>query len=253
MGQRLVERAPGGRRVALTLAGELLLEHSAQILAHAEAARADLGALAEGRLGTLRLGVFPSIAARLGATLVQELRRVLPQIELSLVEGPSDTWLLQRLERGELDLAFAVLPLPEGPFEAIDVHEDEYVLLVGADTQLARTGGAAALDDMRDLPLVRHVGTAAGEDHLRRHGVEPRFVYVSQINSTTLGLVAEGAGAAFVPRLVMDPGDARVRSLELAAPLRISRRIAIVRHRHRRNVPGADELVAVARRAFESV
>jgi DNA-binding transcriptional LysR family regulator len=146
-----------------------------------------------------------------------------------------------------------VLPLPDGPFDAIDVHEDEYVLLVGADTPLARTGRAAALDDVRDLPLVRHVGTGAGEDHLRRHGVEPRFVYASQINSTTLGLVAEGAGAAFVPRLVMDPGDARVRSIELDPPLRISRQIAIVRHLHRRNVPGAEELVAVARRAFESV
>jgi hypothetical protein len=51
----------------------------------------------------------------------------------------------------------------------------------------------------------------------------------------------------------MDPGDTRVRSLEVAPPLRISRRIAIVRTSHRRNVPGADELVAVARRAFESV
>jgi DNA-binding transcriptional LysR family regulator len=49
VGQRLIDRAPGGRRLALTPA-----------------------ALAEGRVvGTLRVGVFPSIAARIGSRLVE--------------------------------------------------------------------------------------------------------------------------------------------------------------------------------------
>src|SRR5205814_3055689 len=48
VGQRLVERPGGPRRVDLTEAGRLLLRHADSIVAHLDAAQADMAALAEG-------------------------------------------------------------------------------------------------------------------------------------------------------------------------------------------------------------
>src|SRR5437867_5984566 len=61
VGARLLERPRGRGVVEPTEAGELLLRHARRIVASLRAAEADLGALAEGRIGSLRVGTFQSI------------------------------------------------------------------------------------------------------------------------------------------------------------------------------------------------
>ena len=63
-------RAARGR-VSLTEAGEVLLAHAAAIVARLEAAHADLRALADGEAGTLRVGVYQSVGARILPILMQ--------------------------------------------------------------------------------------------------------------------------------------------------------------------------------------
>ena len=54
-------------------------------------------------------------------------------MELLLTESGSDRELLDLLERGELELTFSVLPLPQGPFEGVEVMRDPCLPLVAAD------------------------------------------------------------------------------------------------------------------------
>jgi molybdate transport repressor ModE-like protein len=61
VGARLVDRPGGPRPVSLTEAGELLLRHAEAIVARLAAAQADLGALAEGEAGVLRVGIYQSV------------------------------------------------------------------------------------------------------------------------------------------------------------------------------------------------
>src|SRR2546423_8860248 len=65
VGQRLVERPGGPRRVSLTEAGRLLLRHADAIVAQLDSAEADMAALAEGAAGPPRGGGFQSVGARL--------------------------------------------------------------------------------------------------------------------------------------------------------------------------------------------
>ena len=65
VGQRLFDRPGGPRRVEPTEAGLLLLGHADRIVAQLDAARADMAALAEGEAGTLRVGIYQSVGARL--------------------------------------------------------------------------------------------------------------------------------------------------------------------------------------------
>ena len=137
-----------------TEAGLLLLGHADAIVARLDAARADMAALAEGAAGTLRVGIYQSVGARLLPALVRRFRAQWPRVGIRVREESSAEDLLRLLEHGELDLTFADLPLREGPFEWAEILQDPYVLLVSARSELAELDSA---------PPLREVGEAAAD------------------------------------------------------------------------------------------
>jgi molybdate transport repressor ModE-like protein len=244
---QLVERRPGAREAKLTEAGRLVLKHGAAMLARARAADADLRELQSGAVGTLRLGVFPSVGARVVPPLLQRLAENWPQVDVLLIEDASDRRLLEQVEAAELDLAFAMLPLGDGPFAAVEVLRDPYVVLVAADSPLAEDTRPLRPRELAELPLIgfRH-SQAYPEAFLRANGIAARIRFRIDDNETLVGLVAAGLGAAVVPRLTVDPAREDVVQLEIAAkpPPRL---IAIVWHRDRERGQAATDLVELAR------
>ena len=63
VGERLIDRPGGPRKVSMTEAGRVLLRHAERIVAGMEAAWADLSALAAGDAGTIRVGTYQSVGA----------------------------------------------------------------------------------------------------------------------------------------------------------------------------------------------
>src|SRR5919202_1778055 len=137
VGQKLVERPGGPKPVSLTEAGHLLLTHAEAIAARVAAAQADLAALGDGEAGTLRVGVFQSVGQRILPEVMRSFLRSWPKVAVALTESAADTELLSLVERGELDLTFADLPLADGPFDSLELLRDPYVLVVPADSELA--------------------------------------------------------------------------------------------------------------------
>src|SRR5919197_777555 len=126
VGARLVERPGGPRPVSPTDAGELLLRHAEAIVARLAAAQADLPALADGEAGILRVGIYQSVGQRILPELMRRYAAAWPRVEIALTESASDAELLALVERGELDMTFADLPLTEGPFEALELLRDPH-------------------------------------------------------------------------------------------------------------------------------
>src|SRR5438132_10232886 len=154
VGQRLVDRPGGPRAVDLTDAGRLLLRHADAIVAQLDAAQADMAALAEGAAGQLRVGIYQSVGARILPGLLRRFKQDWPRVEVSVREETDAADLLRLLAHGELDLTFADLPLPEGPFEAEEVLRDPYVLLVRAGSELSGRESAPPLRDLAGMPIV---------------------------------------------------------------------------------------------------
>ena len=98
---RLLERT--GRRVRLTRAGVLLARRGREILDRMEEAEAELRALNDEPIGTVRLGVFQSAIHTLAVPAAARLADSHPHLHVELVEsephesGPS-------LRTGELDV-----------------------------------------------------------------------------------------------------------------------------------------------------
>ena len=225
VGQQLVVRSRGAGSVELTDAGELLLAHANAILARVKAAEADLGALADGSAGSLRLGIYQSVGARVVPRLLPRYARDWPNVRVLPQESPTDAGLFELVERGELELSFADLPLHPGPFDSVELMDDPYVLVVPASSPLAQSG-PAGLDEIAELPLIGHWTCRVlprVEAELRAQGVEPNFVFRSDIIGTVQALVGAGVGNAIVPRLAVDFADEQVSVVELAPTCRCSR------------------------------
>src|SRR5580765_8088500 len=160
VGQKLVVRPGGPSPVDLTDAGRLLLRHADAIVAQLDAARADMSAFAEGAAGPLRAGIFQSVGARILPGLLRPFKQDWPRVEVSVREEIDAADLLRMLEHGELDLTFADLPLPEGPFDSVEVLTDPYVRLVQAGSELAERETAPSFRELGGQSIVtwRHVG-----------------------------------------------------------------------------------------------
>jgi DNA-binding transcriptional LysR family regulator len=236
VGQRLVERSRGAAPVELTDAGEVLLGHAKAIVARVKAAEADLGALSEGEAGSLRLGIYQSVGARVVPRLLPRYARDWPDVRVLPREAPTDADLFAFVERGELDLSFADMPLRPGPFDHTEVLVDPYILLVAADSPLAGKG-PVGLEDVAGLPLIGHVTCRVlprVEAALQAQGVEPNFVFRSDIIGTVQALVGAGVGSAIIPRLAVDACDTSTAIVELAAEMPVQPRlISLFWHRDR--------------------
>jgi molybdate transport repressor ModE-like protein len=247
VGERLVERPGGPRAVSLTEAGELLLRHAEAIVSRLHAAQADMAALAEGKGGRLRVGTFQSVGARVLPAVMRRFSAEWPGVEVELTESAWDEELQRLVERGELDLGFAMPPLLDGPFESRELLADPYVLLVPADHELA-DAGHASLADLGDATLIGNRAcrsTQLAEGELAQRGVDVDVAFRSDDNGTVQGLVGAGFGVALVPLLTVDRNDELVRVLELQ-PAIPPRRISLVWHRDRHRSPAARAFVDVA-------
>jgi DNA-binding transcriptional LysR family regulator len=247
VGERLLERPGGPRAVSLTEAGALLLRHAESIIARLHAAQADMAALSQGQTGALRIGTFQSVGAKVLPNVMRRFLAAWPHVELELTESASDDDLLRLIERGELELAFAMLPTLEGPFESQEILRDPYVLLVPADHEL---GGLerTSIAELGDLTLIGNRAcrsTALAEGELVQRGVTVDVAFRSDDNGTVQGLVGAGFGAALVPLLTVDPNDARVRVLEIEPEIP-HRRIALAWHRDRHRSPAARAFAELA-------
>ena len=247
VGERLLERPGGPRAVSLTEAGALLLRHAESIIARLHAAQADMAALSHGQGGALRIGTFQSVGAKVLPEVMRRFLVAWPHVELELRESTSDDDLLRLVERGELELAFAMLPTLEGPFESQEILRDPYVLLVPADHEL---GGLerTSIADLGDLTLIGNRAcrsTALAEGELVQRGVTVDVAFRSDDNGTVQGLVGAGFGAALVPLLTVDRNDARVSVLEIEPEIP-HRRIALAWHRDRHRSPAARAFAELA-------
>jgi molybdate transport repressor ModE-like protein len=254
VGETLVERPGGPRAVSLTEAGKLLLRHAEAIVARLDAARADITALRAGETGTLRVGTYQSVGARVLPGVMRRFMADWPGIELGLSEPTTDPELYGMIESGEVDLAFCSPPLPEGPFEALELMSDPYVLLVPSDSDLAQRK-SASLDDLSDHVLIGANTCSSAtviESELRDRGYGIDYAFRSDDNSTVQGLVAAGFGVALMPLLAVSLGDERVRAIRLVP--RVSRRVvAVVWHRDRHRSPAARAFVEIAREVSADV
>jgi DNA-binding transcriptional LysR family regulator len=247
VGARLIERERGHAAVALTEAGEVMLEHAEEVLSQLSAARADLASLTNGDETTLRVGALESVARRVLPRTLALLYEREPELRIEVLEQPTDADFFPALGRGELDVAFTELPAADGPFASVEVFRDPCVLVVAARPANGngnRNGGAngngaspVSLADAADLPLIGRPGwrfRGLIDSEFGARGLRLRYTASAETSSAAQALVAGGRAAAIMPRLAVatDDPETEILALDPALP---ARTLALHWHRERRH------------------
>ena len=220
MGVRLFERTQ--RRVALTPAGQCLLEHAYRILGGVREAVEAAQRAARGELGELRVGFTSSLPfTDLLPDALHDYRRRFPAVRLQLSEMFTPEQF-GALARGELDVGFVRLQggrAPDG-IALREIARNPLRLVVNASHRLARAA-AVSFAELRDEDFIgfpADVGTdlpAVLRGLCRQAGFEPRIVQTAREATTQIGLVGAGLGVAVLPAPLETVRMARVRYLPI--------------------------------------
>lgn len=204
LGAPLIERGPRG--VIFTVAGEQVLTRARAMLAAAEDIRTIARHATDPRSGTLRLGVFPTLAPYLLPHLVPELRRRLPDLRVLVVEEKTDD-LTRMLAEGAVDAVVLGTPV-EDAYAQVPLFREEFVLAVPTGHPLDEPG-AVALAELRD-----HDVLLLADGHCLR---DQALAVCSQVGAgepdgfratsleTLRHMVAAGVGITLLPRLSVEP------------------------------------------------
>ena len=254
VGVRLFDR-PGGRRpVSLTEHGSLLLRHADRILATLATAEAEMQTLLEGRQ-RLRVGVFQSVGVRIVPSVLKYFSARAPNTEIHIVERTWEADLLTEVEEGSLDLTFATLPLEEGPFQFVELMCDPLVLLVSADSELAKRKSVLTFEELAHIPVMTYQRcrrvTQLSEE-MRSRGLRLELLHPSEDNNTLQAMVAAGMGAAFLPRLAVEPAHLGVSVAEVELPV-APRVVVLAWHQERPPNTLAQRFITIAGRVCAAV
>lgn len=216
LGVPLLKRGRFGAK--LTQVGERVLFHAHKMLELRE--RIDYEVNLEKGLyaGRLRIGSFRSAATHLLPPIIARFRDQFPRVEVTLSElDPAG--VEQALREGQVDIGLVPLPRSE-EFKVQEVARDEYVAL------LPQTGSPLpnrlTWQDLTayDFVLYNYAEcTNVVREHWTRWGQKLKVAYVIKEDSTIVSMVAQGLGAAILPRFAALPIPEGVQVRSLPEPL----------------------------------
>lgn len=220
LGLPLVDRTT--RRVAMTEAGDLLVEHARRVLKQVDVAREDLADLAGVRSGRLTIGASQTVGSFDLLGLLARFHRRYPAVELAVREDLSRT-LADQLRADELDLAFITVPTGQAVegLEQRAVSQEELVGVLWPEHGLARRQSLRVPDlEGHALVTFRHGATIRRrlDEAAARAGFQPHVAFETNDVGRMRAIVAAGLAMAVLPRSDAERPGFAVASVPFVEP-----------------------------------
>ena len=205
LGVSLVERAP--RKVMLTPIGEDIAHRARHGLRDIEHIKTAARRSKDPATGTIKLGIFPTLAPYLLPHVIPEIRKRYPELGLQLAEEKTDD-ILRMLDQGQLDAGLLALPLEAQGMEVKVLFEEPFVVAMPASHPLSDKK-IISLQDLEGEELL-----LLEEGHcLRQHalavcqlaGAHERVDFHATSMETLRHMVAANAGVTLMPMLSVKP------------------------------------------------
>jgi DNA-binding transcriptional LysR family regulator len=220
LGARLLARTR--RKVELTHEGARFYEEAKRILAQLESAALEVGAMAAGQSGRLRLGFVSLADFGVLPELLKGFKAARPGVSLALREMLSPEQAVA-LSAGELDFGL-LLPPVAGELEHLVVQSERFVAALPARHPAARRAGKVAMRSLAPEHFVmvpREIAPGLYDivaGLAARAGFLPRVAQEAIQMQTVVSLVSSGLGVAIVPASVANLGRRGVVYREIADP-----------------------------------
>lgn len=233
--------------VTLTGAGAAFLPWARQVLADCDAGVAAVRDLLGLQRGRLVLGATPSLTTNLLPPVLARFHSLYPGLELTVHEAGSQD-LVERLEKGEMDVALVILPVKRPWVETVELMEEELVLAVNPEHPLA-SRSTIEVAELEQVPLVMFKdGYDLREATLlacRQAGFRPVMAMQGLEMDGALALAAAGVAAAVVPRSVVT-GYRPLRAVRFSGAA-LTRKIGLASRKDRPFSPAGQAFVKAVR------
>jgi LysR family hydrogen peroxide-inducible transcriptional activator len=231
---QLVDRASG----RLTDEGDVVVGRARRVMNELDAMVADVTALREEVVGTVRLGMIGTTSRWLLPQLFDLLRVRHPHIHLNVAEG-SSTQLELQLASGQLDLAVVTFPLSGDEVMVAELFNEDLVLVVAQDHPLAKETSLPP-SRLADMELLLPPPGTALRAEIDSAIVPARVTLrpAMEIDGvrTIASLVFDGYGPAILPATAV-PGHLRERFVGIPLEGFPRRRVGVAQRR--RGLPSA--------------
>jgi len=194
------------RIVALTQAGEALLERSRYILRRLDDDLETVRRVGRGEIGTLTVGFIGSAMLTVLPALISSYRKRFEKVDLRLRELTTSS-LVEAIRQGAVDLGFL---RDAGPTEGLVVENmlaERFVIALAKRHRLAGRK-KISLADLKEEPLIlfaRELGPLAWDKTIalcETSGIRPAIVQDAPEWLTVLRLVSSGLGFSIAPACV---------------------------------------------------
>jgi LysR family transcriptional regulator, hydrogen peroxide-inducible genes activator len=201
LGAVLIER--GARQVRLTKVGEEAALRVRNILRSVDElgdfARASRGLLA----GRLRIGMIPTIAPYLLPTVIGNLIRTHPELDVHVREALTSK-LIQELVEGRLDAAIVALPVSEPSLSEVPLFAENFLLVRPGEDEGAPVPNGETLRETRLLLLEEgHCFRDQALSFCNMRSSLPREALDASSLSTLVQMVSAGMGVTFIPEMAV--------------------------------------------------
>ena len=199
-GFSLMTRTRSG--IELTKAGSLLFPQMQAILHQDQQLSEMIQNIRTANAGTVRLGVFTSVAVHWLPGMLHAFQQSYPRVEVEMFSGDYhdiDLWL----QDGTIDLGFVTLPCPRN-VRTIPLDEDPLVAILPKGHRLTAFE-RIPIEEFHQEAFISLLQTSAHDIHraLDRAGVQPKIKFSTKDDYAILAMVAQGLGVSIVPQLLI--------------------------------------------------
>jgi DNA-binding transcriptional LysR family regulator len=168
--------------------------------------------------GRIRIASFRSAATHLLPPAIARFSEHFSRVSLEITEDDPQA-VEQALREGQVDIG--LLPLPRSEeFDTWEIARDEYVVLLPKSVgELPDRLTWQELSSFSFILFNYAECTSAVRDHWAQWQQSLKVAYVVKEDSTIVSMVAQGLGAAILPRLAAIPIPAEVQVKKLPVPL----------------------------------
>lgn len=211
----LFERSSG--QLLLTDVGSAIVARAQTILAQVEDIRYLARTSANPETGSLRLGIFPTLAPYLLSHVLGPMHERFPRLELLLTEEKT-LELVQRLHQGRLDAAILAQPVTDSALHAEFLFEEPFVLAAPSADELARRKHVTLAELEHHSLLLLEDGHCLRDQALevcRMSGARERRGFRATSLETLRQMVAADVGVTLLPILTVQPPIPQIPNITL--------------------------------------
>lgn len=215
LGVTLVERAP--RHIMLTPIGEDIAHRARHVLRDIEHIKDAARRSKDPETGTIKLGIFPTLAPYLLPHVIPNIRKQYPDLRLQLAEEKTED-ILNMLDQGRLDAGLLALPIEEHGMELEILFEEPFVTAMPASHPLTEKQTISIEDLEGEELLLLEEGHCLRQQALAvcaLAGAHERVDFHATSMETLRQMVATNAGVTLMPVLSVKPPVASTDNIAL--------------------------------------